>query len=248
MISLIPDDAIGIAVKLSGGADSAIIYYNLCKQLYQRKLDIPIYVVTLDTGTKYWYSHYARKVIRFVEQEFGISPREHIINKIGDSFTEEEYVNGQDQPITNLIKHGLVNVKLDGLTQNPNPTEMYAAVTGHPELRFNSDDDLKNWCMNAFDPDRSDHSHKRVTGIDSSDDNISYKFIYPFMHSHKRYVAEEYKQANVMDSLFPLTYSCEDPENSHKIPLDVVDNLREYSHCGQCWFCAERLYGFNRLV
>jgi hypothetical protein len=248
MISLIPDDTVGIAMKLSGGADSAIVYYNLCKQMYQRELDIPIYVVTLDTGNKYWYSHYARKVIGFVEQEFGIGPRDHIVTKIGDSFTDGEYVNGQDMPIADLINQGLVNVKIDGLTQNPYPSEMYAAVKGNQELRFDSDDDLKNWCMQAYDPERSDHSQKKVIGFDRTNHDVRYTFIYPFMHSDKRFVADEYKNANVMESLFPITYSCEDPDNNHKIALEIVDGMREYSHCGQCWFCAERLYGFGRLV
>jgi 7-cyano-7-deazaguanine synthase in queuosine biosynthesis len=56
----------------------------------------------------------------------------------------------------------------------------------------------------------------------------------PFTNSNKQKVKEMYKELDIEDTLFPLTRSCEDP------------SLAE-GHCGTCWWCEERQWGFGRL-
>ena len=51
----------------------------------------------------------------------------------------------------------------------------------------------------------------------------------------KKGVAELYDYFGLMDTLFPLTRSCE----------DWTDDFS--AHCGKCWFCLERLWGFGKL-
>ena len=53
----------------------------------------------------------------------------------------------------------------------------------------------------------------------------------PFFNLDKRQIAELYKQHNLLDTLFPLTISCH----------------TEITHCGDCWFCKERIWGFGKL-
>ena len=55
--------------------------------------------------------------------------------------------------------------------------------------------------------------------------------IRPFFNLDKRQIAELYKQHNLLDTLFPLTVSC----------------ITEITHCGECWFCKERIWGFGKL-
>lgn len=61
--------------------------------------------------------------------------------------------------------------------------------------------------------------------------NMHYR---PFKNINKKQIFEIYNFFNVIDELFPLTRSCED--------LTLFDK-----HCGHCWWCEERLWGFNNL-
>ena len=59
----------------------------------------------------------------------------------------------------------------------------------------------------------------------------------PLINVDKKGVAEHYSRLGVLEDLFPLTRSCEE---------DNVYTFEE--HCGDCWFCRERKWGFGRLV
>ena len=54
-----------IGMKLSGGADSAIVYYNLCKD----NPNAEIYIMTLGTDEKPYYPMLAKRVVEKVYNE-----------------------------------------------------------------------------------------------------------------------------------------------------------------------------------
>lgn len=56
----------------------------------------------------------------------------------------------------------------------------------------------------------------------------------PLINIDKKGISELYKNLGVLDELFPITRSCE------KRTEDFT------SHCGECWFCKERFWAFNR--
>lgn len=58
--------------------------------------------------------------------------------------------------------------------------------------------------------------------------------IRPFFNVDKKHLAKIYHQENLFETLFPLTNSCSQ--------LDIVND-----HCGECWFCKERIWGFGKL-
>lgn len=58
----------------------------------------------------------------------------------------------------------------------------------------------------------------------------------PFVNKDKKTIAQIYKDLNLMDTLFPITRSCEE-----------LGKLEYYDHCGQCWWCKERSWGFGRV-
>ena len=60
----------------------------------------------------------------------------------------------------------------------------------------------------------------------------------PFYNIDKIKIAEMYKSLGLIDTLFPLTRSCE-LEN----PLPNF-----LGHCDNCWWCKERFWGFKRLT
>jgi len=58
-----------------------------------------------------------------------------------------------------------------------------------------------------------------------------------------------YKELNLLDSLFPITRSCEYDiywqTNSEEWKKDVPDP--GIGHCNKCWWCKERKWGFNNV-
>lgn len=67
-------------------------------------------------------------------------------------------------------------------------------------------------------------------------DNL--QIVRPFIQIDKRGVSDMYKLLNLQDSLFPITWSCEGATK--------VNNYYQ-KHCGECWWCKEREWGFGRL-
>lgn len=240
----------GIVVKLSGGADSSIIYYTLCKELADHGIDIPVYAVTLNPETKDWYGHYAKKVINFTKERTGISPVEHRIRKLPLPWTVKEYQKEQDDVLFDLIRENLANVYYGGLTKNPLPTLQAKKASKVPGIVLDYNKCLTE-CEKHADPTRKTNLNKEAIGY-GRPDNINvpkYLGILPFVHKDKKEgTAKLYKKMNVMEDLFPLTYSCEERRPSEKIKLNIVEGFQEYSHCGGCWFCLERAYAFGRLV
>lgn len=60
------------------------------------------------------------------------------------------------------------------------------------------------------------------------------KLYHPLININKKKIKDLYIRENVLDELFPLTRSCESEV--------------EYSkHCGNCWWCQERHWAFDKL-
>ena len=57
----------------------------------------------------------------------------------------------------------------------------------------------------------------------------------PFTNIDKREIARLYAELGLLDTLFPVTRSCESTSQGH-------------DHCGTCWWCEERYWAFGRLV
>ena len=58
---------------------------------------------------------------------------------------------------------------------------------------------------------------------------------FPFANLNKKDIANLYIEHNLLEKLFPITTSCESLDNVTK-------------HCGECWWCKERQWAFNRLT
>lgn len=67
---------------------------------------------------------------------------------------------------------------------------------------------------------------------------INGRSCHPFTNIDKVKIKEMYKSLGLIDSLFPLTMSCE-------LEYPPVDTLK---HCENCWWCKERLWGFGRFI
>lgn len=59
------------------------------------------------------------------------------------------------------------------------------------------------------------------------------KFYSPFISIDKKHIREMYEKYDVIDSLFPVTRSCE-------------SFILKKGHCGECLWCEERYWAFGR--
>jgi hypothetical protein len=82
--------------------------------------------------------------------------------------------------------------------------------------------------------------HQRINSVDRDplvvrsnylgENNYIYA---PFFNIDKKKIRQIYDELGVIDTLFPLTRSCEDKEQTE-------------GHCGKCWWCCERFWAFGR--
>lgn len=99
---------------------------------------------------------------------------------------------------------------------------LYTAITKNPCQEVT--DSFKN---RVTEFERDPRSIKPLYSLDN-------KIYMPFSNIDKKEIYNIYKELNLLDTLFPLTRSCESL------------TLRK-GHCGECWWCEERLWGFGKL-
>jgi hypothetical protein len=103
---------------------------------------------------------------------------------------------------------------------------LYTGITKNPPLQVS----------NNFMFPNTEHDNRDPTMVRPN--NSEYVYM-PWTNLDKQDLAKIYKQHNLMDTLFPTTRSCEWTPGSHGIPDPGME------HCGKCWWCQERQWGFD---
>lgn len=208
----IPPDIKSVGIKLSGGADSAIVCYMLAKHVVEERPDVSIYAITSNAEGKEYQVEFAKRVMAKVSELTGVMFAGHFTN-LARTDNSENYTVDQNQLINSIYDKNLIEMHFAGITANPTAEEA-------PELYVDLD------AMPS--DDRSKQETKRPY-----QNGRSYR---PLINTDKRGVAELYRNLGVIDSLFPVTRSCE----------AYTSNFSK--HCGKCWFCKERYWGFGRYI
>jgi len=200
-----------IGLRISGGADSAIVSYALAHHIAVSNKHIEIIPITVLHDGKAYQKQYADKILDFIKQKFDINIGSHYT-----AFsTSIDYIEVQNNLTNSLYKKNIIDAHFIGITKNP-PAQFSAVWEEKYNLKGPVDDrdtDLKTFIV-------TDENH------------IIYR---PLKDKDKKDVAQLYKDYGVLDTLFPLTRSCE----------EYTVNFEQ--HCGKCWFCQERLWGFGKL-
>ena len=204
-----------VGIMVSGGADSAILLYYLMK--YSTST---IHVYT--EGSNHKFRRNTIIAPRVVEKCIQLTNNINVIHHINYKETstgESLYVNP-----TSAVDNGLVQVVYEGVTMNP-PKDIAENLA--PELEFDT----------VLQERRSPSRHHKSFHSDN-------KFYMPWSNTDKQGIAKMYKEENLIDSLFPVTRSCEwDPAVPSKWYYNIKDP--ELGHCGACWWCKEREWAFN---
>lgn len=223
-----------IAVRLSGGPDSSIIYHAVC-DFYKDDPDARIYPYTLSTPLRPHSGPKASKVVDIVGELTGVIPATHYIrwhaehNQNNDRSTNSvEYTKGQDDLGNLILSKHRIDIHYSGLSMNCSTDDLIKTI-GLYGLN-------EKECMYSILT--RDDSRDVATEDVLIETNGRFMCL-PFAHTDKLSVRETFDEYGVTDSLFPHTWSCE--HNSQK---DIDDPV----HCGKCYFCLERIYAFGRLA
>lgn len=198
-----------VGIKISGGADSAIVAYMLAKYIKEERPDMTIIPITVTHIQKNYQVEFSKKVMAFIENEFDIKFGEQYVSM---AESEETYAQTQHDLVNKLFSDNTIDCLYMGLTHNP---PMEVMMTFAPMV------------IEAGFPDRNHTAPKNP--------KISMSRYAPLINMDKKEVAELFRQYGLMDTLFPLTRSCE----------DVTTDFTE--HCKiKCFHCHERFWGFGR--
>jgi 7-cyano-7-deazaguanine synthase in queuosine biosynthesis len=153
---------------------------------------------------------------RVVEKCIELTGNNNVVHHIhyDESATDTSMI---DAPQEDIDKQK-INIVYDGTTMNP-PDDIASKFT--PAIDF-------------------DYTRK-----DSADNVMTYrddKFYMPWANTDKKGIARMYRDENLIESLLPITRSCEyDPT------CEYFDNVKDpgLEHCGECWWCKEREWGYK---
>lgn len=177
-----------------------------------------IYITTLADRSKYLRN--PKKSLDVVAKIVELTKNENYEHMI-------RYVNQQTEE--NLFKD------LTFLIENKQIIKFYQGVTANPP------DDILH--SNKHFSTLTTENHERNPNEFRVTDTTS--MTRPWTNIDKKIIAKMYKNEGLLETLFPLTGSCEWQEHMPYIN-NGVDPYKDY--CGKCWWCEERLWGFNRLI
>ena len=195
-----------IGIKLSGGLDSAIVAYLLCKYIHEERPDCTLIPFTVIHSFKPYNLWFASKVKWWLKEHFPTVQwhKEHFtIHSNGDDYNERMEELQEDLKSKNII-----DCKFSGVTANP-PLEVY----------------------------KDDTNDEPTPGRDREQELKDTSFGRILVNIDKKGVAELYKKFGLMDTLFNVTRTCEETELDPSVT----------PHCGKCWWCEERRWGFGKL-
>lgn len=219
-----------ISIMLSGGADSALLAYLLCKHIEKNNINCTIEIISAIRcwKTRPWQRYNSIEVYEYLEKTFPnidiirnetyIAPAlEH--GSEGKLFKDEwgNLASGDSVQLTSYAEY---------ICNEKNVQAVYNAVTKNPPQ-----DVVPGGLIKRYDP---------AENIQTQREGIT--VIQPFKHINKKQVIDIYKKNNIMD-LFEITRSCEGE-------FDDIDykNYKPYQEvptCGKCFWCREREWSLN---
>jgi len=213
-----------IGISLSGGADSALLAYLICKET-----DATIYFThqVRMWRTRPWQKHVCRNVVQWFQNHFNntfhlyenLIPPE--MEEPNTTFITDEYgklKSGNRIILRSYNEYIAHTQKLDAL---------YGAVNKNPDIQF--DGALEERNQGVLDPY---FVH----------DNIS--IVHPFVHTRKDWIIQQYYDLGITD-LLDLTRSCEgefkDINYKTYTPGQIIPT------CNNCFWCKEREWAIEQV-
>lgn len=199
---------LNVGMRISGGADSAILAYMLATYVKQQAPHLTIHPITCTNPAKPYQQEFAATVIAKIEELVGIKFATHqtlVLAGVGS------YADEQVALLNRLYAERVIDCHIMGETMNPPQSVM----------------DTWDGDSDGMPPERN------ISGPVIDTKGVGLR---PLRQYHKQSVYDLYMHFDVLDTLFPLTRSCE------SLTFDFS------SHCADCAFCKERFWGFGRYT
>lgn len=209
-----------IGIRFSGGADSAILMMLLAETIMRlgKQKTAFIQPMTVHWEFKPFNHFYGEGVRDFICSRYPeVDIRPTIIGQC-DSY--EDYIPSQVRLEQKVGTTNSLEIIFGGVTMNPPASE--AGLWG-------------DFYWNHRDVNRDPDTPKEELFARSKE---WYK-CFPFRMTNKRGISKLYEMMGVLDTLYPITWSCE-----------AYPSQNEYfqKQCGVCWWCKERIWGFGKLI
>ncbi len=212
-----------IGVLVSGGADSALLTYLLAYYIKKNQLPVQIFPITAELLSRPYNLRYSQRVLEKISEllnfKFNLHLNFFIPNHLGE-WSDEQKVAVKSYYTADFIKRYQLVFLYNALTSAPSEEDL------PPGIRSES-------------PGRTSEEWKE------KQKNIDPQKV-PFIDIDKRGIAELYAKFNLLESLFPLTRSCESELEETiyctKVCSEVLP-LEEY-----CWWCREREFAFSKFL
>jgi hypothetical protein len=218
-----------IAVAVSGGADSALLTYLICREI--KNNDITPFTVHLINNircwkTKPWQQQDFKNVYNWLLDEFV-----HINFKVHTNFVPPEMEDAYGTMITD--EYGKT---VSGDTIELRSFAEYVCINEDVDAYFNGvtrnpkGENFKGLLARDIDPtDSNRHLEKMI--------HLGKLVCHPFRFVDKSWIMLKYKELG-LDSLLNLTRSCEGefPE----ITYETYTPGQYIPVCGECFWCKER--------
>ena len=226
-----------IGMWCSGGADSSLLLYVTLHKIIKDNLPIAIQPFTV-RRPRPWNPPHAMDAIFKIRELLNLNGPgildDHIIYVPPGRATVEP--DGIITPYADNEKIGYdyankrIFRKYNEINFNTNNIQLLmSGITKSPPKRIQ-----ETFRDGVFDlEDKRGEDVERIIHAKNYEYYNYYEYK-PFFNFDKKELAQIYKEYDLLDTLFPVTRSCEGWQNIT-------------GHCGKCWWCEERMWGFGKL-
>jgi len=211
-----------IFLSLSGGTDSALLFYLICKYISENKIDTTITPFTVIDTKRPGNDFYTNKIINFMKRTFkNTKINKNVIDYI-TKINSNDKLRLMEKTINNHFLHNKYDLSMNALSSFPDQNEL------------KNNKDMYKKAMTIITEDRTKTGNKQVGPIYDSQKNTYWYF--PFINIDKKNIAKMYEEYNLMDNLFPITQSC-------------IGYTKETNNgtepCKKCFWCLEKYWAFG---
>ena len=222
----IPNDVRHLGISASGGLDSSLVLFYLCKYITEHNLEDTVKIFPLTGIDK-----------RRPTNKFDV---EDIINLMRDKFPGVRFAEGSYWDNTREWINGHLWTKVD------KDRVKLKEVAIQNQLQMIANGRTSNPPMSViesfgteFEEERShDRTRKTLYHPDNPEDPRYKAFWWyrPWENCDKKFVGHFYKENNLIDDLYPLTWSC----------VEYAIKTKYFTEpCGECYWCKEKEWGFG---
>ena len=232
----IPVQTENVIIRLSGGADSALLLWMICDEWTKANKPLTVWPITVVHGVRNWQNYHAQQVYDWMQDQWKtvkFAPLQSMLCQDPggkpDNKNANNYVDYQENLIDDTVRQiGEYTQVFNGVTANP-PEEIGQAFWGSSEVFgekvWECREKHRDWDVRKSKPEVNDDSKRNILHC------------CPFVQHHKGHVAELYKKYDLLNNLLPLTRSCEGWDY-------MTQGFSE--ECGECWWCMERSWAFRQ--